>query len=101
MCDTCGCNVTHGNRHLLAPGGKLQKTGQGIEAVKVLKNLLSENDHIAAHNREHFDRHGVFALNLMSSPGAGKTSLLEATIDALAGRWGGRGQRRGRVRRRD
>jgi len=68
MCDTCGCNVTHGNRHLLAPGGKLQKTGQGTEAVSVLKNLLSENDHIAAHNREHFDRHGVFALNLMSLP---------------------------------
>jgi len=87
MCDTCGCNVTHGNRHLLAPGGKLQKTGQGSEAVSVLKNLLSENDHIAAHNREHFDRHGVLALNLMSSPGAGKTSLLEATIDALARRF--------------
>jgi hydrogenase nickel incorporation protein HypB len=87
MCDTCGCNVTHGNRHLLAPGGKLQRTGQGSEAVSVLKNLLSENDHTAAHNRQHFDRHGVFTVNLMSSPGAGKTSLLEATIDALADRY--------------
>jgi hydrogenase nickel incorporation protein HypB len=86
MCDTCGCNVTHGNRHLLAPGGKLQKTGQGSEAVSVLKNLLSENDHTAAHNREHFDRHGVLSINLMSSPGAGKTSLLEATIEALGDR---------------
>ena len=38
-----------------------------------------------AHNRAHFDEHGVLAINLMSSPGAGKTALLEATIDALGG----------------
>jgi hydrogenase nickel incorporation protein HypB len=44
---------------------------------------LHANDHTAAHNREHFRRHGVLAVNLMSSPGAGKTALLEATIDAL------------------
>ena len=87
MCDTCGCNVTHGNSHLLAPGGKLHTTGQGSEAVSVLRNLLSENDHAAAHNRSHLDSHGVFAINLMSSPGAGKTALLEATMDALAGRF--------------
>ena len=87
MCDTCGCNMTHGNQHLLAPGGKLHKTGQGNEAVTVLKNLLSENDHIAVHNRQHFDRHGVLALNLMSSPGSGKTSLLEATIGSLGNRY--------------
>ncbi len=83
MCDTCGCNVTDGNRHLLAPGGKLSRTGSGAESIDVLRGLLSENDHQAAHNREHFDRHGVLAVNLMSSPGAGKTALLEATIRAL------------------
>jgi len=54
--------------------------------VEVLKGLLDANDHQALHNREHFDRHGVLAVNLMSSPGAGKTSLLEATIEALDGR---------------
>ncbi len=83
MCDTCGCNVTHGNAHLLKPGGKLEKTASGHESVSVLRNLLAENDHTAAHNRQHFDKHGVLAINLMSSPGAGKTALLEATIDAL------------------
>ncbi|MEJ2385386.1 MAG: hydrogenase nickel incorporation protein HypB [Xanthomonadales bacterium] len=72
MCDTCGCNVTKGNAHLV------DKT-----SVEVLTNLLHENDHVAAHNREHFERHGVLAVNLMSSPGSGKTSLLEATIEAL------------------
>jgi hydrogenase nickel incorporation protein HypB len=83
MCDTCGCNVTPGNEHLVAPGGKLEKTQGGNEAVDVLHNLLHENDHAAQHNREHFKAHGVVAVNLMSSPGAGKTALLEATIQAL------------------
>jgi hydrogenase nickel incorporation protein HypB len=87
MCDTCGCNVTQGNRHLLEPGGRLAKTGEGNEAVTVLRNLLHENDHMAAHNREHLDRHGVLAVNLMSSPGSGKTALLEATLTALADRY--------------
>jgi len=83
MCDTCGCNVTDGNRHLVEPGGKHATTESGREAVSVLQNLLSENDHVAAHNREHFDRHHVLAINLMSSPGSGKTALLEATIERL------------------
>ena len=83
MCDTCGCNITHGNESLIRPGGKLQKTESGKEAVTVLHSLLAENDHTAQHNREHFDSHGVLAVNLMSSPGAGKTALLEATIQQL------------------
>lgn len=80
MCDTCGCNITHGNESLIKPGGKLQKTESGREAVTVLHSLLHENDHTAKHNRDHFDQHNVLAINLMSSPGAGKTALLEATI---------------------
>ncbi len=80
MCDTCGCNVTHGNAHLAE-----KKNAQGQSAVSVLTDLLSANDRQAAHNRRHFDDHGVLAVNLMSAPGAGKTALLEATIDALKG----------------
>jgi hydrogenase nickel incorporation protein HypB len=83
MCDTCGCNITPGNEHLIRADGRLARTGEGREAITVLKSLLSENDHQAAHNREHFDRHCVLAVNLMSSPGAGKTTLLETTIEAL------------------
>ncbi len=83
MCDTCGCNVTPGNEHLVAAGGHLARTAAGNESVEVLKGLLDANDHQALHNREHFLRHDVLAINLMSSPGAGKTALLEATIDAL------------------
>ena len=83
MCDTCGCNVTPGNEHLVAAGGRLAHTSSGSESVEVLKGLLDANDHQALHNREHFAKHQVLAINLMSSPGAGKTSLLEATIEAL------------------
>ena len=85
MCDTCGCNITPGNEHLVHNDGALARTADGRSALTVLKGLLTENDRQAAHNREHFDRHGVLAVNLMSSPGSGKTALLEATIAALGG----------------
>jgi hydrogenase nickel incorporation protein HypB len=83
MCDTCGCNITPGNRHLIQGQGKLARTEDGRSAVTVLSRLLSENDLQAVHNRRHFDAHQVLAINLMSAPGSGKTALLEATIDAL------------------
>ncbi|MDR3440690.1 hydrogenase nickel incorporation protein HypB [Telmatospirillum sp.] len=73
MCKECGCDS-----HVVAPT-------PGPRRIDVVQNLLSENDHQALHNQEHFDAHGVIAINLMSSPGSGKTSLLEATIEALAG----------------
>ena len=83
MCDTCGCNITPGNKHLVEADGKLAKTEDGKAAVDVLHSLLHENDHQALHNREHFARHKVLAINLMSSPGSGKTTLLEKTIQNL------------------
>lgn len=46
-------------------------------------NLLHANQDGANHNREHFDRWGITCLNIMSSPGAGKTVLLEKTLAAL------------------
>lgn len=56
--------------------------------ANVLADLHSANRKEAGHNREHFDRHGVLAINLMSSPGAGKTALLEATIGCLGAELG-------------
>lgn len=47
-------------------------------------NLLAANQHQAEHNREHFDAWNLLCLNVMSSPGAGKTSLLERSLAALA-----------------
>ena len=46
-------------------------------------NLLHANQKGADHNREHFDRWGITCLNIMSSPGAGKTVLLEKTLASL------------------
>ena len=48
--------------------------------VKVETNILEFNDDLAAHNRQHFRDQGLFVVNFMSAPGAGKTSVLEQTI---------------------
>jgi hydrogenase nickel incorporation protein HypB len=76
MCDKCGCEIKN---------DKCRENSK--ESMDVLQNLLHENEHMAAHNKEHFDSHGVLAINIMSSPGSGKTCLLEATIDALKDRY--------------
>jgi len=54
--------------------------------IKVLKDILGANEQIAERNRELLDSHNVFAVNLMSSPGAGKTSLILETIKRLRGK---------------
>lgn len=56
--------------------------------VPVVRNILQANERLASENRRRFDEAGIFVLNLMSSPGAGKTSLLEKTIEALSDRIG-------------
>jgi hydrogenase nickel incorporation protein HypB len=55
------------------------------EPVELDVNILSDNDRQAGHNRQHFRDAGVLAVNVMGSPGSGKTALLEATAGALAG----------------
>lgn len=52
----------------------------------VVENILSANNKLAVENRAYLDHHGVFSINLMASPGAGKTSLIEQTVKALAGK---------------
>ncbi|MFO0600296.1 MAG: hydrogenase nickel incorporation protein HypB [Myxococcaceae bacterium] len=68
MCEDCGCGDTN-----LVP-------------VAVHERILSKNDAQARHNREHFVEAGVLAINLMGSPGSGKTALLEATAKFSKGR---------------
>ena len=57
----------------------------GTSRVAVLEDIFSENDRVAAENRARYDAAGVRTVNLMSSPGAGKTSLLQQTLARLAG----------------
>jgi hydrogenase nickel incorporation protein HypB len=61
MCETCGCGDPE------------------IVAVEVQERILAGNERTARHNRHHFEEAGVLALNLMGSPGSGKTAILEAT----------------------
>src|ERR1043166_298837 len=68
MCDSCGCGDTN-----LVP-------------IEVQQRILSDNERTAAHNRHHFLERSLLAINVMGSPGAGKTAVLEATARALAGR---------------
>ncbi len=66
MCRTCGCGDPE-----LVP-------------VELHEKILAENEKTARHNREHFVGAGVLAVNVMGSPGSGKTALLEATARAAA-----------------
>jgi hydrogenase nickel incorporation protein HypB len=66
MCTTCGCGDT------------------SLVPVELHEKILAGNDRAARHNREHFLEAGVLALNLMGSPGSGKTAVLEATARAAA-----------------
>ena len=52
--------------------------------IKLMKNILGANDEVAALNRKIFSERGVLVMNLMGSPGSGKTSLLEKTLSRLA-----------------
>ena len=54
--------------------------------IKVVKDILGANEEVAEKNRQLLDGNKVFAVNLMSSPGAGKTSLILQTIKALKGK---------------
>lgn len=51
--------------------------------IPVVKQILSANEEVAAANRSDFDKNNILALNMMASPGAGKTSLILATLDRL------------------
>jgi hydrogenase nickel incorporation protein HypB len=66
MCETCGCGDEH------------------VVSVDLHERILAANDADARHNREHFADHAMLAINLMGSPGSGKTALLEATARASA-----------------
>jgi hydrogenase nickel incorporation protein HypB len=67
MCDTCGCG------------------DPDVVAIDVHERILAGNERTANHNREHFRERGVAVINLMGSPGAGKTAVLEATARQLSG----------------
>lgn len=70
----------HGHDH-----GDHSGYATGSQRIEVLESIFSENDARADINRTAFEASGIRALNLMSSPGSGKTTVLAATLDELAG----------------
>jgi len=78
MCQTCGCATTTDPK-TSAPNAP----GFDARTLEVMSGLLSANDARAGDIRASLGRHDILAINLMSSPGAGKTALLEATAPLL------------------
>jgi hydrogenase nickel incorporation protein HypB len=83
MCGTCGCGEADVRVDGLAPDaspGVHDHAHAENTVVDIETALLAKNDHLAAHNRAWLADRGIVAVNLMSSPGSGKTSLLRRTI---------------------
>jgi len=55
----------------------------GVKVLTISEDILSANEEIARNNQNQLDKHGILAVNVMSSPGAGKTSLILQTISRL------------------
>ena len=90
MCTTCGCgegaevllsNPNNNRNQRFQPIGVHKHDGDtSKETIKLEQDILQVNDQIAEENKVFFKKQGIMALNLVSSPGSGKTSILEKTI---------------------
>jgi hydrogenase nickel incorporation protein HypB len=89
MCEKCGCAAPKGSD--TSHGGTISvKPSQSLripERLDLVQGILDGNRLQAQHNQQHFDAHGIVAINLMSAPGSGKTSLLEVMIPRLRERF--------------
>ena len=88
MCDTCGCNDPHNHSHDHAHShahGHDHAHGHPppVRTVPVQKSALELNQRLADQNRGWFRAKGLKVFNLLSSPGSGKTALLERTLRTL------------------
>ncbi len=71
------------SERLFARGWVEANEKEGKVKIPVVRNILEANNRIAEQNRQIFNQNKLFVVNLMSGPGAGKTSLLEKTIEIL------------------
>ncbi|MEA3371634.1 MAG: hydrogenase nickel incorporation protein HypB [Campylobacterota bacterium] len=93
MCQDCGCSITepaHEHTHSHEALATIHSNPQlnDKKTIDVIAKILDKNDHEAGHNRSHFDKQGVLAINLMSSPGSGKTAMLEKFAELAAFKFG-------------
>jgi hydrogenase nickel incorporation protein HypB len=91
MCTTCGCSSetspggAHGHEHAHPPDQGHDHARRRGTTVRLEREILAKNDRLAERNRDWLAGRGILAVNLVSSPGAGKTSLLERTVRDLGG----------------
>ncbi|MDN5093442.1 hydrogenase nickel incorporation protein HypB [Aliarcobacter butzleri] len=111
MCKDCGCTIagsehyhhheehhhdhdhSHGHSHHHSHDSASHQAAHetlhhnpqlnDAKTISVIQKILDKNDHEASHNRAHFDNHKVLGINLMSSPGSGKTTFLENIADMV------------------
>ena len=95
MCKDCGCSITdhtheHEHHHHNEALEQIHSNPQlnDEKTISVITKILDKNDHEAKHNREHLESHNVLGINLMSSPGSGKTALLEHLKDVCDFKFG-------------
>ncbi len=81
MCGICGCDTPE-----LTPETAPGLRPAAAQTIALHQDLLHANRHQAEKNRDWFSRHRLSAINLVSSPGTGKTTLLEQTLTRLRGR---------------
>jgi len=94
MCKECGCGTAlehahghaHGHVHPHDHGHDHVHPHVERKTIALERKVLAENDAHAEENRKWLTNHGVTAINLISSPGTGKTYLLERTLERLRGR---------------
>ena len=106
MCLTCGCSSHnhggrdsgdghhhhgdhdhhHGHDHPDDGPDHQQAKAGAARKIAVQQDILAKNDRLASGNRDLFREKGIFALNLVSSPGSGKTAILERTLRELSTR---------------
>lgn len=87
MCEECGCGEvghTHDNGHDHSHDHTHSHDhDHEHKSISVGVSVLKRNNELAEKNRAVFDKHGVFVINIISSPGSGKTTLLEALARAF------------------
>ena len=97
MCGTCGCGSENDGLTILKPGEHKHTHSHNEhhhhyeghshdhkhKVLEIEQDILQNNQVLAARNRGYFEAKNIFAINLVSSPGSGKTSLLERTLTDL------------------
>jgi len=86
MCTTCGCpSEAHDHHHHHHEGHHHHDKPKAGEKLSIEIDILAKNNRLAEGNRRYLRDRGIFALNLVSSPGSGKTTILERTLRDLSG----------------